>query len=176
MTTEVMVELVGPVKQFGVKSTLEALDQLKEEYAPTGGETSTEQEEAEHRLEQMLRAIAASPVHMRLRGEGPCDVSVWSDNESADSPGVTIEWQMLRAANVVAGVIPAREEDAHTFAEVPLEQVTPFILVTGQERFGHSPDDSARETPGRFRASTHGSPERAHHRSGVILAAADDDA
>ncbi|WP_086992495.1 phospholipase D family protein [Agrococcus casei] len=130
--TEVMVELVGPVKQFGVKSTLEALDQLKEEYAPTGGETSTEQEEAEHRLEQMLRAIAASPVHMRLRGEGPCDVSVWSDNESADSPGVTIEWQMLRAANVVAGVIPAREEDAHTFAEVPLEQVTPFILVTAK--------------------------------------------
>lgn len=131
--TEVMVELVGSSAQFGVRRTLEELGELKEEYAASGGETETEREELEYRLEQMLREIAASPVFMRLDGQGPCDVAVWSEAAADEHPDTRLEWQLLQSTQAVAGGIPVGESEAHVLEELPLEQITPFIVVTARE-------------------------------------------
>lgn len=136
--TEVMVELVGPRSRFGVQRVLDELGELNEEYEPEGGAEQNDREEAAFELEKALRTLATQSVTMRLDGNGPCDVAVWTEPPAeAPEPAATVpevdarlEWQLLGYPEQVSGRIPVGADRAHVLRDVPPEQVTPFILVT----------------------------------------------
>lgn len=84
---EVMVELVGPVGRVGVEATLEALGELKEKYSTAGGAEPDADEEADHRLEAALRALASARFTARVTPGDPHGLRVWVDEEVGGGQG-----------------------------------------------------------------------------------------
>jgi len=135
---EVMVELVGPVSQVGVETTLNALGDLKESYPTEGGDEPDAKEEAERRLEAFLRGIAGSRFSARIEPGDPYTLRVWADEAVTAAVAkrdgeLTVSWHLLTRPDLGSRTIAAAEEDAVTLERIPLADITPFIVLIARD-------------------------------------------
>lgn len=139
---EVMVEFTGPDTKFGVKATLEALGDLKEEYLTEGGATESEDENAERRLEAIVRKLAGARLTVRVIPGTPHGLRVWGDADTeaslsalADS-GISLRWHLITRADLGSTALATDEASAVTIHEVPLTDITPFISLVAEDSEG----------------------------------------
>lgn len=141
---EVMVELVAAKDSFGVKATLDALGELKAEYQTTGGAEPNESDQAKHRLESVMRGMAATRLTVRVHGENPYELRVWADAdfavhaEAAASEGIELRWHLLTRADLGGRSLPVSEKDAASLTDLKLVEITPFIVLEGRDRLGNT--------------------------------------
>lgn len=125
-----------PQREFGVFSTLDALKDLTERYASTGGAPVPEDELAEYRLELACRALARIPFSVRRFAADPHGVDVWAFPGAtaalSEFSDLSIEWRMV-TTHRVGGRITAGELDASRHTGLELVEITPFIEVTATD-------------------------------------------
>ncbi|MEJ1089048.1 phospholipase D family protein [Microbacterium sp. Mu-80] len=132
---EVMVEVQGPTKQFGVGTISEALAPLLDDFVTDGGVAETADEVAERELDDALRRIAQTRVSMRVMRDDPYAVEVWAEEEMRVPKGFIPSWRLLTQREFVTSTIPAADQP-HTLGSMGLEQVTPFVVVSLSDAVG----------------------------------------
>lgn len=141
---EVMVEFTGPESRFGVNATLEALGDLKEEYITDGGVAESEDEKAERRLEARVRKLAGARLTARVLPGSPHSLRVWGDADieaplaALASAGVTLRWHLLTRADLGAATLSTSEATAATIDDIPLTDITPFVVLVAEDSEGHT--------------------------------------
>lgn len=138
---EVMVEFVGSVTKVGVQATLDALGELKEEYETDGGAEPDAKEEAERHLEAYVRNLAGSRFSARVVSGEPHGLRVWADESfarrSARDADVTVRWHLLTRPDLGSSDIGADESHGVALAEIPLADITPFIVLVARDAMGN---------------------------------------
>ena len=140
---EVMVEFTGPRSQFGVEATLEALGDLKEEYITEGGVIESDGEKAERRLEAMVRKLASIRLTSRVIHGTPYGVRVWGDRQvdvllaELATNAITLRWHLLTRNDLGASTLATGETSAVTLTDVPLTDITPFMVFVARDSLGH---------------------------------------
>lgn len=139
---EVMVELVGSLGKFGVEATLTAMGDLKDGYPTEGGQEAGADEEAERRLEAVVRNLAGVRLSARLIADELCLMRVWADADFArqvdrvGAAGIELRWHLLTRPDLGGTGLALGEEDAATIADIPLTDVTPFIVLIARDQTG----------------------------------------
>jgi len=135
---ELLVELIGGRTQFGVDSMVGAAAPFRAMLEPYDRQAPVAPDEDERRLEDFVRQLAAVPLTATVTG-GPDRHVVRLDSQTplpvAEQVRVTAELVTRRgeAARLDAG------QPVHaTFAGITVVEVTPFILITAQDRRGAS--------------------------------------
>lgn len=140
---EVMVQLTGATPRLGVDATLAALGELKEEYISAGGEDESPDEEAQRRLEALVRRLAELRLTARVVAAGEeWALRVWAEGgsrqrERLDHSGTTLRWHLLTRADIGGGTLASDEPEATITASVPLTDITPFIVVVARDPEGN---------------------------------------
>lgn len=133
---EVMVQLDGPTKQFGVEPISAALAPLLEEYATEGGAMASDDERAERDLDSALHMIATTRLTLRVQGDDPHSASVWADSTAPAIPeGLALSWRLLTQTDVVTGAFP-QATSPHLFGPLALAEITPFLVVMLEDAVG----------------------------------------
>ncbi|MGB3375933.1 MAG: hypothetical protein WBA87_12455 [Microbacterium sp.] len=139
---EVMIEFTGSIPRFGVEASLAALGDLKEEYATDGGVTESEDEQAERRLEAMVRKLAGVRLTARVVPDDPYGFRVWGDDslvpalDNLAAGGVTLRWHLLTRADLGSAELTTDEAGASTIPGIPLTDITPFISLVACDADG----------------------------------------
>lgn len=139
---EVMVEFVGPIPKVGVQATLDALGELKEEYATDGGSEPDAKEEAERKLEVFVRALAAARFSVRVLPADPYMLRVWADDTVASALArrageVSVRWHLLTRPDLGSGIVSASESDGVLLRGLPLADITPFVVLVARDAAGN---------------------------------------
>lgn len=138
---EVMVELVGPIPRVGVQATLDALGSLIEEHPTEGGAQPDEKEELQRRLEAFVRRLASARLTARVLPAEPHSVRVWADDAFVDALtqriDVSVHWHLLTRPDLGDSAIAASEAEAAILADVPLADITPFIVLVARDDAGN---------------------------------------
>ncbi len=138
---EVMVEFVGSVPKVGVAATLAALGELKEEYETTGGVEPDANDEAENRLERLVRRLASARFTARLVPGEENELRVWASEEFTKvlhrHDDVALRWHLLTRPDLGSHVIGTSEADGAVLQRVPLADVTPFIVLIARDPNGN---------------------------------------
>lgn len=134
---EVMVELIGRKKDFGVERTLEALGQLIEPYETHGGADPDPREEAQRKLESWLRGLAGLLFNVRVLPGDPHSLAVWHDGEPPARDGVSLRWHLLGRPDLGGAGATGTEAQPQTLDGIPLADITPFIVLVAADREGN---------------------------------------
>src|SRR5690606_11914978 len=136
--------ITGPDSKFGVNATLAALGDLKEEYITEGGALESEDEKAERRLEAMVRKFAGVRLTARVLAGSSYGLRVWGD-AAVEAPlaaladaGVSLRWHLLTRADLGAATVSTSEATAAAVNEVPLTDITPFIVLVAEDDSGRT--------------------------------------
>lgn len=139
---EVVVELIGSSGKLGVDATLTALGELKDRYPTQGGQTPSDEEEAERTLEGIVRRLAGTRVTARVLPGDPHALRVWADEGFADlarkaaATGVSLRWHLLTRADLGGSTLAAAESEAEVATGIPLTDITPFIVLVARTPAG----------------------------------------
>ena len=125
---EVMVEAEGPKSHLGVEAVLGSLAPLVEEYTTTGGAESSQDEEADRRLENALREVTHARLVLRVNAEGGYTVTVWAEAAPTADDRYTMSWRMLSQPDPIPGPLPTADAPYESPA-LRLEQITPFVVI-----------------------------------------------
>ncbi|MEV5337062.1 MULTISPECIES: phospholipase D family protein [Actinomycetes] len=125
---EVMVEAEGPKSHLGVEAVLGSLAPLIEEYTTAGGAQSSQDEEADRRLESALRELARARLVVRVNAEGEYTVTVWAEGAQVVDDRFTLSWRMLSQPDPIPGPLPTADAPYESTA-LRLEQITPFVVI-----------------------------------------------
>lgn len=134
---EVMVGLVGSVKQVGVDVTLAAMGQLVEGYDAEGGKLPSDREEAAYRLEGYLRGLANMKISARVLSGDPYSLAVWTEEEPDTEDGFTLQWNLLTRPDAGARGLPGLVDSPTILTKLALTDITPFIVLTAHDAEGN---------------------------------------
>lgn len=139
---EVMVEFVGPIGKVGVEATLAALGELKEEYHPKGGSEPDPTEEAERRLEGFVRSLAGARFSARVLPGTSFGLRVWAEETvtatlRARDNEYSVRWHLLTRPDLGSRLIGSTESDGVILADIPLADITPFIVLVARDALGN---------------------------------------
>ncbi|MFF7291053.1 phospholipase D family protein [Microbacterium sp. NPDC008134] len=133
---EAMVELDGPTKRLGVDVIAQSLAPLLENYETDGGQTASEDEEAERRLDDVLRRLASSRLSLQIHIDDPFALSLWVDDDTPAPPAdVHLSWRLLTQSEAFDGSFPPADAPRR-WGPLPLDQITPFIVLTVKDDEG----------------------------------------
>ncbi|MBO0981967.1 phospholipase D family protein [Microbacterium sp. SD291] len=133
---EVMIELGGSTKQFGVTALAESLAPLLEEYATDGGATASDDETAERNLESALRTIATARLVLRVHQGDSYAYSLWAHDPAPTIPeGLSLSWRLLTQSDTVPGAFPP-QDSPFSSRPVSLAEITPFVVVVLEDHAG----------------------------------------
>ena len=136
---EFMVELEGHSRDFAPANVLAELAPMLEPHRSTGGAEPSASEEARHRLEARLRALAGKRFHARVVAGEPYSMRVWCEPEGVallkklQEEDVSISW-CLNSRPGDSKVLASNEIEAEELTHLALTQVTPFIHITLKQR------------------------------------------
>ncbi|GAB3262756.1 phospholipase D family protein [Arthrobacter pigmenti] len=130
------LELQGRKRSIGVERILEKLNDVPfADYAGEGGETRSDEDEARFRLDGALREAAAKPFVLDAIPEPTSDratrtFAVTVRHSFSPPEDLTAHIRLLTVANPSFAVVPAETEHEHVFRNVPLADVTPYVVLT----------------------------------------------
>jgi len=138
---EVMVEFVGPIPKVGVEATLDALGELKEDYATTGGREPDAEEEAERKLEAFVRTLAGARFTARVLPADPYALRVWADDSvtsalASRADDVSVRWHLLTRPDLGSSIVSASESEGVLLQGIPLANITPFVVLVARDTAG----------------------------------------
>lgn len=128
---EFLVELKGPIKQFGVDALLgpEAIGPILEPYAAVGGQDPDPQEEEQYRLDEQVRALAAMLVNgLLVRHDDQYEMAVCTDDLVVLQPG----FQASASLHTLPGWSADIEDNQKlslTFGPMVKADITAFLMV-----------------------------------------------
>lgn len=138
---EVMVRFIGRKSALGVTATLDALGDLKMAYASDGGDSESEQEEAERHLEALIRRLAATQLTARVVPGDSWSMRLWSPSssllEQVHKARATLSWHLLTRTDLGGASIAAEEAGASDIGPLPLTDITPFIVLVVRDDRGN---------------------------------------
>jgi hypothetical protein len=139
---EVMVEFVGPIPKVGVQATLDALGELKEEYATDGDSKPDAKEEAERKLEAFVRSLAAARFSARVLPADPYTLRVWAEEAVTSALArrageVSVRWHLLTRPDLGSSIVAASESDGVLLHGIPLADITPFVVLVARDAAGN---------------------------------------
>ncbi len=139
---EVMVEFVGPVGKIGVEATLKAFGDLKEAYDPSGGSEPDAMEEAGRKLESFVRGLASTRFSARVLPSSPPALRVWADETAGSTLArhadtFSVRWHLLTRPDLGSSTFGYTESDAVLLPEIPLADITPFIVLVARDTLGN---------------------------------------
>ena len=140
---EVMLDIVGSTARIGVGATLRALAPILEPYATAGGEEVPPDEEAQWRLEGVLRDLATAAVTIAIGSGEPYALELWredadqcvADQSHEPDVGVTIRWHLATRPDLGGTSLPSRDA-AFRASAIELHDITPFIVLTASDAQG----------------------------------------
>lgn len=133
---EAMVELDGPTKRLGVDVIAQSLAPLLENYETDGGQTAPEDEEAERRLDDVLRRLASSRLSLQVHVDDPFALSLWVDDDTPAPPAdVHLSWRLLTQSEAFDGSFPPADSPRR-WGPLPLDQITPFVVLNATDEEG----------------------------------------
>lgn len=131
---EVLVEVVGPKKKFGVEATMAALGDLIGDHKQKESSEPDPDVEADRNLDQALRDVASVPYRVAIGTSAPYMALVTSDGIDGIPADVEFAWRLLtRPTESFAGIpgsMPTEVED------LALSEITPYIVVTARDSRG----------------------------------------
>lgn len=131
---EVMVGLVGGYKTIGVRPALASLDALLEPYPTEGGKEPSAEEDAERRLEDVLRRLADTRLIARVLPGDAYSLAVSAEERSpAPAPGVELSWHLLTRSTLGAPGLPPHDGDPHVIDGLALTDITPFLVLVARD-------------------------------------------
>lgn len=138
---EVMVEFVGPIPKVGVEATLDALGELKEDYATTGGREPDAEERAERKLEAFVRTLAGTRFTARVLPADPYALRVWADDSATSAlasraDDISVRWHLLTRPNLGSSIVSASESEGVLLQGIPLADITPFVVLVARDTAG----------------------------------------
>ena len=139
---EVMVEFLGPIPKVGVRATLDALGELKEEYPTEGGSQPDAREEAERRLEAFVRGLASTHFSARVIPADPYSLRVWADESTTTALAryagmVSVRWHLLTRPDLGSDTVAATESHGALLEGIPLADITPFLVLVARDDMGN---------------------------------------
>ncbi|MFS0912352.1 phospholipase D family protein [Microbacterium sp. 179-I 3D2 NHS] len=137
---EVMVEVEGPTRHFGVDAVVSALTPMIDAYETDGDVEPTDAEQAALALDTALRDLARARLFVRVHSPQPHSVSLWASDVPPIDERFTISWRMLSLPDPVLTPLPTTDVP-YLSGPLALEQITPFIMVALRD-----PEGRRRET------------------------------
>ncbi len=135
---EFAVELSGGATKLGVDSFLGAdtgtgLASLLMEYTANGGSAPDPTDELLNRLSNVLRALAEVPLTLTVHpGRSGHDLMLASERPIGTPTGYQVRAELLTSPGVVRA-LPVGEPADVTFPNVPLPDVTPFVVLRAKD-------------------------------------------
>ncbi len=131
---EVMVGLVGGYKTIGVRPALASLDALLEPYPTEGGKEPAAEEDAERRLEDVLRRLADTRLTARVLPGDAYSLAVRAEESPrTPPPGVELSWHLLTRSTLGAPGLPPHDGDPHVLEGLALTDITPFLVLVARD-------------------------------------------
>jgi len=130
---ELLVEMEAKASRLGIAAFLSSeggLGALLEPYDAVGGAAPDPRDEDRYRLEEALRRLATQQWVASVSGDdGVHDLEVTSDRELRLEPATSAQVELLTRRGTAEALL-----DGHTasvaFDDVPLAEVTPFLVIT----------------------------------------------
>jgi len=133
---EVMVEIVGSVRAFGVEAIREGLGDFLDEYVPSEVLAATDDEKSDRDLSRALARIAATPFHARVTDGNPYSLAYWTESEAIAPADVELSWRPLTRSGLAIAGLPAAEHDPSIIDDLALADISPFIVVSARDARG----------------------------------------
>lgn len=134
---EFLLEMWGPTKELGIKTMMERGPQkgpqtfrdLLQPYAASDPQPDADEEEV-GRLRNLLRRLASVPLQLTVTRESASDYTLvlTSKEDLALPPDHELSAALLTRPGV-AIALPADTAVGATFSGVPLEDITPFVVL-----------------------------------------------
>ncbi|MDQ0733089.1 phospholipase D family protein [Arthrobacter sp. B1I2] len=134
---EFLLEMRGAKKRLGVQRIRESMKDVPfAVYDGTGGQTRSEEDKAAFWLENALREAAAHRFLLdAVPDDGPKNAfTVTVSHDWSPKPEFTATLRLLSLPHPSAVVEPSSGPHGHSFHDIPLADVTPYLVLTLEDQ------------------------------------------